>query len=185
MMEYFNARILVISWIVGFVGAGLALSVNQKRTSDQSCWGWSPWQNEIAIWNLGANVMLLGVLASKEDVEPALLLGLFVLVARVFDQPHRGASSQQRPSLSDERRSRGGERGRRVGHSDPLHRHDDETRRSSGRSSLAAEIETPTLDGEVEQPCYPRGRERCSVGVLPVHLLKALWKAVGSSYPTR
>jgi hypothetical protein len=79
VMEYFNARTLVISWIVGFVGAGLALSVNQKRTSDQSCWGWSPWQNEIAIWNLGAIVMLLGVLASKKDVEPAVLPGLFVL----------------------------------------------------------------------------------------------------------
>ena len=78
-MEYFNARTLVISWIVGFVGAGLALSVSQKRTADQSCWGASPWQNEIAIWNLGAIVMLLGVLWSKKDVEPALLPGLFVL----------------------------------------------------------------------------------------------------------
>ena len=50
--EYFNAKTLVIAWIVGFIGAGLALSFGQKRTSDRSCWGWSPWQNEIAIWNL-------------------------------------------------------------------------------------------------------------------------------------
>jgi hypothetical protein len=78
-MEYFNARSLVISWVVGFVVAGLALSIGQKRTADQSCWGGSPWQNEIAIWNLGAIVMLLGVLWSKKDVEPALLPGLFVL----------------------------------------------------------------------------------------------------------
>jgi hypothetical protein len=78
-MEYFNARSLVISWLVGFVGAGLALSVNQKRTADRSCWGFSPWQNEVAIWNLGAIVMLGGVLWSKKGVEPALLPGLFVL----------------------------------------------------------------------------------------------------------
>lgn len=78
-MQYFNARSLVISWLVGFVVAGLALSVGQKRASEQSCWGSSPWQNEIAIWNLGAIVMLLGVLWSKKDVEPALLPGLFVL----------------------------------------------------------------------------------------------------------
>jgi hypothetical protein len=78
-MEYFNARSLVISWVIGFVVAGFALSVQQKRTADQSCWGSSPWQNEIAIWNLGAIVMMAGVLWSKKDVEPALLPGLFVL----------------------------------------------------------------------------------------------------------
>jgi hypothetical protein len=78
-MEYFNARTLVISWLVGFVVAGFALSARQRQTADQSCWGSSPWQNEIAIWNLGAIVMLLGVLWSKKDVEPALLPGLFVL----------------------------------------------------------------------------------------------------------
>lgn len=78
-MEYFSARQLVISWLVGFVVAGFALSVKQKRTSEQSCWGWSPWQNEIAIWNLGGIVMLLGVLWSEKGVEPALLPGLFVL----------------------------------------------------------------------------------------------------------
>jgi hypothetical protein len=78
-MEYFNARSLVISWLIGFVVAGFALSVKQKRTADQSCWGSSPWQNEIAIWNLGAIVMMAGVLWSKKDVEPALLPGLFVL----------------------------------------------------------------------------------------------------------
>jgi hypothetical protein len=77
--EYFNARSLVFGWLVGFVGAGLALSVGQRRTADQSCWGSSPWQNEIAIWNLGAIVMLVGVLWTKKDVEPALLPGLFVL----------------------------------------------------------------------------------------------------------
>jgi hypothetical protein len=79
MMEHFSARALVISWLIGFVGAGLALSVDQKKTADRSCWGSSPWQNEIAIWNLGAIVMLLGVLWSRKDVEPALLPGLFIL----------------------------------------------------------------------------------------------------------
>jgi hypothetical protein len=78
-MESFNARSLVISWVIGFVVAGFALSVKQKRTAEQSCWGSSPWQNEIAIWNLGAIVMMAGVLWSKKDVEPALLPGLFVL----------------------------------------------------------------------------------------------------------
>jgi hypothetical protein len=78
-MEYFTARQLVISWLVGFVVAGFALSVNQKRTSEQSCWGSSPWQNEIAIWNLGAIVMLLGVVWRHPGVEPDLLPGLFVL----------------------------------------------------------------------------------------------------------
>lgn len=78
-MEYFNARRLVISWLIGFVVAGLALSVNQKRTSELSCWGSSPWQNEIAIWNLGAIVMLLGVLWRHPGVEEALLPGLFIL----------------------------------------------------------------------------------------------------------
>lgn len=78
-MEYFTARQLVISWIIGFVVAGFALSVNQKRTADQSCWGSSPWQNEIAIWNLGAIVMLAGVLWSHPGVESALLPGMFVL----------------------------------------------------------------------------------------------------------
>jgi hypothetical protein len=78
-MEHFNARSLVISWVIGFVVAGFALSVKQRRTADQSCWGSSPWQNEIAIWNLGAIVMMAGVLWSKKDVEPALLPGLFVL----------------------------------------------------------------------------------------------------------
>ena len=122
-MEYFNARTLVISWIVGFVGAGLALSVSQKRTADQSCWGASPWQNEIAIWNLGAIVMLLGVLWSKKDVEPALLPGLFVLSLAFSIESHRCASSPQGPSLSDERSGRGGQWNRGGGHSGPLCSH--------------------------------------------------------------
>ncbi len=76
----FNARNLVISWLVGFVVAGLALSVDQKRTSNLSCWGANKgWQNEIAIWNLGGVVMLVGVLWSNKGVEPFLLPGLFVL----------------------------------------------------------------------------------------------------------
>jgi hypothetical protein len=79
ILENFNSRSLVIGWLFGFVGAGLALSVDQKRTADRSCWGWSPWQNEIAIWNLGAIVMIIGVLLTKKDVEPALLPGLFIL----------------------------------------------------------------------------------------------------------
>ncbi len=78
-MEYFTARQLVISWVIGCVVAGLALSVKQQRTADQSCWGSSPWQNEIAIWNLGFVTMMAGVLWAKKDVEPALLPGLFVL----------------------------------------------------------------------------------------------------------
>jgi hypothetical protein len=78
-MEYFTARQLVISWVIGCVVAGFALSVQQQRTADQSCWGSSPWQNEIAIWNLGFVTMMVGVLLSKKDVEPALLPGLFVL----------------------------------------------------------------------------------------------------------
>jgi hypothetical protein len=57
-MEYFNARTLVISWVVGFVVAGFALSAKQQRTADQSCWGSSPWQNEIAIWLWGRIVRL-------------------------------------------------------------------------------------------------------------------------------
>jgi hypothetical protein len=81
MLDYFNQpRTLVIEWLVGFVIAGLALSVNRQKTADQSCWGGNVgWQTEIAIWNLGASLMLVGVLLSKKDVEAALLPGLFVL----------------------------------------------------------------------------------------------------------
>ena len=79
MHDLLNAKLLVLSWIVGFIGAGLALSVGQERTAKQSCWGSSPWQNEIAIWNLGATVMLAGVLLSGKGVESALLPGMFVL----------------------------------------------------------------------------------------------------------
>lgn len=78
--DHFNARTLVISWLIGFVVAGLALSVGQRRTSNDSCWGANPgWQNEIAIWNLGGSLMLIGILMSNKGVEPFLLPGLFVL----------------------------------------------------------------------------------------------------------
>ena len=79
IINNFTAQSLVIGWLVGFVVAGFALSVQQGRTAEQSCWGASPWQNEIAIWNLGATVMLVGVLVSNTGVEPYLLPGLFVL----------------------------------------------------------------------------------------------------------
>jgi len=79
MPDYFNARTLVISWLVGFVVAGLALSVGQRRTSADSCWGASPWQNEIAIWNLGGSTMLAGVLLHGHGIEASLLPGLFIL----------------------------------------------------------------------------------------------------------
>ncbi|HEX7479288.1 MAG TPA: hypothetical protein VF331_15890 [Polyangiales bacterium] len=81
MLDYLNQpRTLVIEWLIGFVIAGLALSVNQRKTADQSCFGSNAgWQTEIAIWNLGASLMLIGVLLSKTGVEAALLPGLFVL----------------------------------------------------------------------------------------------------------
>ena len=76
----FNARNLVITWLIGFIVAGLALSALQRRTSDQSCWGANPgWQNEIAIWNLGASVMVVGVLLANAGIEKSLLPGLFIL----------------------------------------------------------------------------------------------------------
>mgnify|MGYP001037836766 CR=1 FL=1 len=76
----FNARTLVILWIVGFVGAGLAMSVLQETTAAQSCWGANVgWQTEVAIWNLGAILILAGVLRSKKQIEPYILPGLFVL----------------------------------------------------------------------------------------------------------
>ena len=79
IVETFTAQKLVIGWLVGFVVAGFALSVQQRKTAEQSCWGSSPWQNEIAIWNLGGTLMLIGVLVSNTGVEPYLLPGLFVL----------------------------------------------------------------------------------------------------------
>lgn len=78
-MDHFNARTLVFSWLVGFVVAGLALSVGQRKTAADSCWGASPWQNEIAIWNLGGTLILAGALMHGHGIEPALLPGLFVL----------------------------------------------------------------------------------------------------------
>lgn len=79
MADHFNARTLVISWLVGFIVAGLALSVGQQKTARDSCWGASPWQNEIAIWNLGGTLMLAGALMHGHGIEAALLPGLFAL----------------------------------------------------------------------------------------------------------
>ncbi len=80
MFVFLNARTLVIIWVIGFVGAGLAMSVLQDTTAVQSCWGANAgWQNEVAIWNLGAVLMLAGILRSKKRVEPYILPGLFVL----------------------------------------------------------------------------------------------------------
>jgi hypothetical protein len=80
MLELLTPKNLVLAWLGGFIVAGLALSVGQKLTSQLSCWGANRgWQNEIAIWNLGATVMIIGVLNSNAGVEAALLPGLFVL----------------------------------------------------------------------------------------------------------
>ncbi len=80
MSAFFNARTLVILWIIGFVCAGLGMSVLQERVAAQSCWGANVgWQTEIAIWNLGVILMLAGILRSKKQIEAYVLPGLVVL----------------------------------------------------------------------------------------------------------
>ena len=99
MLDLLTPKNLVLAWLAGFVIAGLALSVGQKLTSQLSCWGSNGgWQNEIAIWNLGASGMLLGVLHSEAGIEASLLPGMLVL-SLAFTANHVVALLKHRDKL--------------------------------------------------------------------------------------
>ncbi len=73
-------KTLVWLWIIGFVLAAIGQGLFQANVAAGSLWGRNlGWQTEIAIWNIGMILVLLGVLKSNKSVEKNVILGLTVL----------------------------------------------------------------------------------------------------------
>jgi hypothetical protein len=80
LQKIFTAKNLVILWICGFAFAIVGQSVLQTIFASETYWGLNAgWQNEIALWNVGMVLVLLGVLLSKKGIEPYVIPGLTVL----------------------------------------------------------------------------------------------------------
>jgi hypothetical protein len=78
--KMFTAKNLVIVWMCGFGFAIAGQSVLQGVFASETFWGQNGgWQNEIAIWNCGMVLVLLGVVLSKKGVEPRVIPGLTIL----------------------------------------------------------------------------------------------------------
>ena len=75
-----TARLLIALWLAGFAASFVMQTVFQGWFATNSAWGVNVgWQNEIAVWNLGVIVMLVGFLRADTGREESLLLGLCVL----------------------------------------------------------------------------------------------------------
>lgn len=77
----FTPRDAVTLWALGFAGAGSVLVAAPNRFARDTAWGASPWQREIAIWNIGTLVAIARLRRDGEDPDRALAEGFSVLSA--------------------------------------------------------------------------------------------------------
>lgn len=68
-------------WILGFIQAGAILTIAPKRFARDTAWGYSPWQREIAIWNVGMVTAALSLRGRDAETDQALGRGFSVLSA--------------------------------------------------------------------------------------------------------
>lgn len=79
LMGWLTQSLLFKVYLVGFVGSFVAQTVTQTKFGEQSAWGINRgWQNEIAIWNVFAAIVLVALLnlSIESDI---VVVGLFVL----------------------------------------------------------------------------------------------------------
>lgn len=76
-----SPRNAVSLWALGFAGAGSVLAIAPKRFARDTAWGASPWQREIAIWNIGTLVGIARLRLDSDDPDRALAEGFSVLSA--------------------------------------------------------------------------------------------------------
>lgn len=74
-------------WALGFAGAALVQGLTPRDFAEHSHWGRSPWQREIAIWNVGTVAAIAGVQSHPEDPDKGLLQG-FMLMSSLFGVNH-------------------------------------------------------------------------------------------------
>ena len=92
---------MMIIWILGFLGSFTIQTAFQSWFADNSYWGANHgWQNEIAIWNLGVLIVLLGIFKANSGVERSVLPGLAVL-SLCFGANHALALSSSPESISN------------------------------------------------------------------------------------
>lgn len=100
-MTFLTAKFIIMVWGLGFAGSFVIQSVFQRWFAKNSHWGSNVgWQNEIAIWNLGVLVVLVGVLRSNANIESYVLPGLAVL-SLFFGINHAVAVLRSPRSLSN------------------------------------------------------------------------------------
>lgn len=81
-------------WGLGFAVAGIAQAAAGQRFADNSRWGHSGWQREVAIWNFGTLTGLLALRQRPEDPDRALTIG-FTTLSSLFALNHiRAAVSE-------------------------------------------------------------------------------------------
>ena len=98
--SWLTPRSLVILWMLGFVCAFVVQTAFQSWFAAETLWGANRgWQTEIALWNLGVLVILVGVLRADRGVEAHVLPGL-VLLAVCFGINHALAALASPGSLS-------------------------------------------------------------------------------------
>ncbi len=86
---------LLCFWLFGFVFSLVIQSVFQAWFAEATIWGRNVgWQTEIAIWNTGMSLALLGLLRQPEKTQAAILPGLFVL-SILFGANHLQAALRQ------------------------------------------------------------------------------------------
>jgi hypothetical protein len=78
-------RYFVWWWIFAFIGASFLQFYSPEMVASHTIWGYAPgWQHEIAIWNVFAIMVLIGVLRARiplgKTVIPATCV-LFTLLA--------------------------------------------------------------------------------------------------------
>lgn len=82
-------------WLFGFLGSLVIQAGFQAWFAEVTIWGRNVgWQTEIAIWNAGISLVLLGLLRQEEQAQAAVLPGLVVL-STLFGLNHLQAALGQ------------------------------------------------------------------------------------------
>jgi len=83
-----RARHLLLFWLVGFLSSMVIQSVFQWWFAEVTIWGRNVgWQTEIAIWNAGVALIIVGLLRQSAEVQAAAIPGL-VLLSLAFGSNH-------------------------------------------------------------------------------------------------
>ncbi len=78
--KFFTPKGFVSLWIVVNVLAAIDQTVFQAFAASGTLWGRNVgWQIEIAFWNIGMALILIGILISNKGVERYIILGINVL----------------------------------------------------------------------------------------------------------